>query len=177
MLAFRAIGSLGSLGTPMHTSVCLHDLHERTHRSLRGLLDHCDGFSCEQLREEMAGFGYPTILLQLHHAIGAERYWIGVLEGQMLVDEDEADHASIGTLCAFRERVAGATAAYLHLADEDELNGRREMTTWGDKQAELVPAHVVIRTQTHIFQHQGQIAAMASLLGRSIPQGLDFPLA
>ena len=69
----------------MHTSAGLRDLHDRTHRSLQKLLDHCAGFTDEELRREMAGFGYPNILLQLHHMIGAEQYWIGVLEGKMLV--------------------------------------------------------------------------------------------
>jgi len=56
------------------------------------------------------------------------------------------------------------------------LNTRRKMATWGGKELELVPAHVILRTQTHIFQHQGQVAAMCRLLGRPIPTGLDFPL-
>ncbi|MEE8304044.1 MAG: hypothetical protein V3S24_16600, partial [Candidatus Tectomicrobia bacterium] len=58
-----------------------------------------------------------------------------------------------------------------------ELNIRRTMTTWGDKEIEVVPVHVLLRTQTHIFQHQGQVAAMSRLLGRPVPAGLDFPLS
>jgi len=50
------------------------------------------------------------------------------------------------------------------------------MMTWGDRDVDLMPAHVVLRTQTHAFQHQGQIAAMARLLGRPILPGLDFPI-
>jgi len=59
---------------------------------------------------------------------------------------------------------------------EAELNTPREMTTWGDERVLLVPAHVVLRTQTHVFQHAGQVAAMARLLGRPVPAGLDLPL-
>jgi uncharacterized damage-inducible protein DinB len=160
----------------MHTAAALLDLHERTHRALAKLLDHCAGFPAEDLAREIDGFGYGTILLQLQHVIGAERYWFGVLEGRMLVDEDDADRVSIDTLRAFRERVVSASTAYLGAASDEELNTARTMTTWGDRQVELVPAHVVLRTQTHVFQHKGQIAAMCRLLGRPVPDGLDFPL-
>jgi uncharacterized damage-inducible protein DinB len=161
----------------MHTADGLIDLHERTHRSLRGFLDHCDVFSAEELSRELEGFGYKSLRLQLHHVIGAEQYWVGVLRGLMLVDEIEADHASTDALRAFRERVAGVTTSYLRSTSDVELNTRRTMTTWGDEEVELVPAHVLLRTQTHVFQHQGQVAAMSRLLGHPIPAGLDFPLS
>ena len=161
----------------MYTSAGMSDLHARTHQSLQKLMDHCDGFSAEQLNQEVEGFGYPSILLQLHHVIGAEQYWVGVLRGLMLTDELETDHASLDAVRAFRERVVRETGAYLRGASDSELNTRRTMTTWGNKEVELVPAHVLLRTQTHIFQHQGQIAAMSRLLGRPIPQGLDLPLS
>lgn len=160
----------------MYTAASLIDLHERTHRGLGKLLDHCAGLSPEALDRELEGFGYPTILEQLQHVIGAERYWIGVLHDQMLTDEDEADRASVDALRAFRERVVGETVAYLDSASDAELNTARTMTTWGDKVHDLVPAHVVLRTQTHVFQHQGQISAMCRLLGQPVPPGLDFPL-
>ncbi len=160
----------------MYTSPGLTDLHQRTHRCLARLLRHCAEFSEEELSRELEGFGYPSLRLQLHHVIGAEQYWIGVLEGKMLTDEVEAEYASIDALRAFRERVAGTTAAWLESVSEDELNARREVTTWGDRQVRLVPARVIVRTQTHVFQHQGQIAAMCRILGRPIPAGLDFPV-
>jgi uncharacterized damage-inducible protein DinB len=160
----------------MYTSDGLRDLHERTHRSLIKLLDHCDGFSPEELSRELDGFGYGSIREQLQHMIGAEQYWVGVLYGEMLVDEDEADRVSIDALRAFRLRVFEVTTTYLDGASSDELNTQRSMLTWGDREQDLVPAHVVLRTQTHVFQHQGQVAAMARLLGRPIPPGLDFPL-
>ena len=99
------------------------------------------------------------------------------MRGLMLVAEDPADMASIEALRALRERVAGATVEYLKGAGDAELNTKREVVTYGDRKVELVPAHVILRTQTHIFQHQGQVAAMARLLGRPIPPGLDFPLS
>lgn len=160
----------------MFGSAALLDVHTRTHACLIGLLDHCEGFSDEQLRQELDGFGYPTVLLQLQHVIGAEQYWFGVLRGLMLVDEDEADGCSIDALRAFRERVAAETVSYLRAASEAELNAPCEVTTWGGKQTQVVPANVLLRTQTHVFDHKGQLAAMVRLLGRPIPAGLDFPL-
>ena len=56
----------------MFTSAALIDIHERTHRSLQKLLDHCEGFTGDELRRELDGFGHETIMLQLHHVIGAE---------------------------------------------------------------------------------------------------------
>ncbi len=160
----------------MHTAAGLADLHSRTHRSLQKLLDHCAQFSGDELRRELDGFGYSTILLQLHHVIGAEAYWIGVLRGLILVDEVDSDHESIDALRAFRTRIAESTALYLGATTDADLNTRRSMTTWGGKQQDLVPANVLLRTQTHVFQHQGQVAAMCRLLGRPIPPDLDFPL-
>lgn len=160
----------------MYTADALTDLHQRTHRSLARLLRHCAEFSEDELSRELEGFGYPNLRLQLHHVIGAEQYWVGVLCGKMLVDEDEEDYASVDALRAFRERVAGTTAAWLEGASDEELNNPREMTTWGDRKMRLAPARVIVRTQTHVFQHQGQIAAMCRILGRPIPAGLDFPV-
>ena len=160
----------------MYTAAALSDMHQRTQRSFEKLLDHCAGFSEDDLSRELDGFGYGSIRMQLHHVIGAERYWVGVLHGLSLWDENDADFASLDALRTFRERVTGDTVAYLESAASDELNTARSMTTWGDKQQDLVPARVLVRILTHAFQHQGQVAAMARLLGRPIPSGLDFPI-
>ncbi len=160
----------------MFSPAALIELHRRTHLSLERLLGHCAGFSPAELTRSIEGFGYPTVLLQLHHALGAEQYWIGVLNGRMLVDEHDADRESIPALRAFRDRVVAATREYLQGATEHEMDTRREVTTWGDRRTSVVPAHVVLRTQTHVFQHQGQVVAMCRLLGRPVPPGLDFPL-
>jgi uncharacterized damage-inducible protein DinB len=160
----------------MFTAAGLLDLHRRTHWSVQKLIDHCAGFTAEQLRRSIEGFGYPNLLLQMHHVIGAEEYWIGVLQGRMLTEEREADFASIDALRAFRERTAAATRTYLNGTSDAELQRRRDVVTWQGKRTTVVPAHVLLRTQTHVFQHQGQVAAMCRLLGRPIPPGLDFPL-
>jgi uncharacterized damage-inducible protein DinB len=49
------------------------------------------------------------------------------------------------------------------------------MITWRGEKKILVPAHVIIRTQVHIYHHQGQILAMCRLLGRPA-NGFDYPI-
>ena len=159
----------------MYTSEALLDLHERVHISLHKLLMHCQKLGTEELIRKLKGFGYPTVLLQLHHVIAAEKYWVSVLAGSMLIDDDPSDDTTIEALSDYRKRVFGATVNYLQGASADELNTARTMTTWGNKERTIVPAHVLLRTQTHIFQHQGQILAMCRLLGKPA-SGLDFPL-
>lgn len=160
----------------MYTREAIQDIYERTQRSLTGLIDHCASIDNDALGQSMAGFGYDSILQQLYHIVGAEQYWIGVLQGKMLVDEDDADRATIDAIRAFRERVSGTTRAWLESATSDELSEARPFDTWSEKQVSLTPAHVVMRTQTHAFQHQGQITAMCRLLGHPVPAGLDFPV-
>lgn len=156
----------------MYTREALLDLHDRCHRSLAGVVDHCRGLTPDQLDRSIEGFGYATIREQLQHAIGAERYWISVVRDAMDASEDPADAASIDTLASFR----AATRAYLRDASKAELNEPRAMRTFHGTRPALVPAHVVLRTQTHLYHHIGQVAAMCRLLDHPLPQGLDFPL-
>ncbi len=159
----------------MYTSEALADIHERTHRSLARLVAHCETLPPPAIDRELEGFGYPTVRLQLHHMIGAERYWLGVLQGRMDVDDDDAAYPTLAALSEHRERVALTTRAYIDGASAAELNTPRAMVTWGGREQVLVPARVVLRTQTHVFQHQGQVVAMCRLLG-SPASGLDFPI-
>jgi len=157
----------------MHTAAALLDVNERTHRCIKGLLDHCRGLTPEELDRELDGFGYPTVRLQLHHALGAQLYWIGVLEGRIDADDNEGEFPDIAALEAYREAVFTLTRDYLRTASVDELNTARPMATWGGREQVLVPAHVVLRTLTHVFQHQGQVTAMCRILGKPVG-GLDY---
>jgi uncharacterized damage-inducible protein DinB len=159
----------------MHTPGQLEDLATRAHARLAALLDHCRGFTPEELNRDLDGFGYPTVRLQLHHAIGAQEYWLGVLQGRVEPDLDDAAYPGIDELEAWRRRTADLTAAYLRATDEATLNAAVDLPTWGGRVRTLVPAQVVLRTITHIFHHQGQLAAMCRLLGRPVG-GLDWPL-
>lgn len=159
----------------MYTADALLDIHERCHQNLAGLLAHCAQLTPEQLNQELAGFGYPTIRLQLHHEICAERYWIGVLHGLMQIDDDDDQYPSIVRLESLRSQVANVTRDYLRKASTAELNTPRLMLTWGNRERRLRPAHVVLRTQMHLYHHQGQVLAMCRLLGKP-HTGLDFPI-
>lgn len=162
-------------GGCIYTAETLVEFHERAHRSLKRLLEHCRQLRAEELNRELAGFGYPTVRLQLHHVIGAEKYWIGVLQGRIDVDENDPDYPTIESLEVYRQQVLSATAEYLRASSVEELNTARSMMTWGNRKRILTPAHVFIRTQTHIYHHQGQIVAMCRLLGKPAA-GMDYPI-
>ena len=159
----------------MHTPEALMDLRERGHRNVAALLAHCSQLPVETIDREMPGFGYPTIRLQLHHALGAERYWIGVLEGRIDADDDGPDYPTIESLESLREQVFATTHAYLRGSSQHELNTPQPMMTWGNAEHVLTPAHVFARTLVHYYHHMGQVSAMCRLLGRPC-EGLDFPL-
>ena len=160
----------------MYTPSALRDMHDRAHRSLQSLLQHCAGFSDEEFARELPGFGYPSLQQQLDHVIGAEEYWVSVVRGLFTGDVDEIPHPTIAALETHRAAVAATTDAYLGEAQDAELNTPREMWTWPGKLRPLVPARVIVRTITHIYQHQGQVLAICRILGRPGPGGLDFPL-
>lgn len=160
----------------MYTPDSLLDVHERCHCSFGKLLAHCRAFTVDEINRELPGFGYPTIRLQVHHLIGAEDYWMSVVRGAMRVDDYDAAYPTIESLESWRAKVAAETRAWLAGADAAALNSARPMKVWGGSEHSLKPALIVLRTQTHIFQHQGQVAAMARLLAKPIPPGLDFPL-
>ncbi len=160
----------------MYTSEGLLDILTRTHRSFSMLMAHCQELSAEELNRELDGFGAASFHLQLHHAIAAQKYWIGVLEGRMDVDNNESDYPSVDTLEGYRREAFKLTESYASSASVEELNTPRTMTTWGDNERTLTPAHVVLRTLVHFYHHQGQIAAMCRLLGNPVPPGMDFPL-
>ncbi|MBU1699714.1 MAG: DinB family protein [Candidatus Eisenbacteria bacterium] len=160
----------------MYTPAALLDLHERAHHSLEKLLAHCRQLSAAERDGEMDGFGYPSVRAQIHHIIGAEEYWIGVLQGRLEVDENDSDYPTIEKLELYRKKVFSATQKYLRAASTEELNTAREMMTWGNNERMLTPAHVVIRPLTHIYSHQGQILAMCRLMGKPA-SGMDFPIS
>jgi len=161
----------------MFTPQALLDLHAGAHASLRGLLDHCATLEAAELGQGFPGFGYPSISTQFAHVIGAEAYWVGVLQGRCEVDEEDPVFTEIPALEAYRAQVGAATRAYLEGTTVEELNTARPMMTWPRTERLLVPARILLRVTTHVYDHKGQIAALCRLLGKPIPSGLDFPLA
>ena len=159
-----------------YSPAALKTIHGASHDALSRLLEHCRDFSPEDLGREHDGFGYPSVRLQIHHVLGAERYWLGVLEGTVDPDNPEGVDRSIDSLEAWRRSIEEHTNEYLRAATDAELNEPRPCRMWDDSTKDLVPARVVLRTLTHFFDHRGQIAAMCRSLGRPIPAGLDFPI-
>ncbi len=162
-------------GDPMYTAHALFDIHERAHRNLAQLLQHCVPFDAGDLDRKLDGFGYPSVRLQIHHVIGAEEYWVGVLHGRVEADDNDASYPTIATLESYRARVAEATGEYLRGASADELNTARPMMTWGHREQVLAPARVILRVVTHLYHHQGQVSAMCRLLGHPV-EGINFPI-
>lgn len=159
----------------MYTPAALLDLHRRSRHSLRSLMDQASGLAPEELDREHEGFGYPTVRLQLHHLIGAQEYWIGVLQGRVEADLEPDDYPTLESLAEYRDRVAEAVEDYLSGASQETLNRAEDFATWGGKTKTLVPAHVVLRTITHLYHHLGQIQAICRLAGLRT-RFVDFPL-
>ena len=160
----------------MYTIEAVTDVHDRCHRSLSKLMEHCRKLTQDEFDRTLDGFGYGTVRLQIHHIIGAQKYWLSVVQHCMDADENDADYPTIAALEAFRLEVYTTTQKYLGAASDEVLNSPQEMQIWGGKRPTLVPARVLMRTQTHIFHHMGQITAMCRLLGKPVPSGMDFSL-
>ena len=161
----------------MYDSESLLDIHGRAHESLRRLITFCGTLTADELRRSLSGFGFPTILRQLEHTIGAEVYW------QTVVTRGYSEEAALPALPdlaaieAFRAQVASATRAYLERASEAELNTPRVMISDPGQTRLLRPADVILRIVTHIFHHQGQVLAMCRSMGKPNDTiDLDYPV-
>lgn len=159
----------------MYTPAALLDLHRRSQMSLRSLMEQIAELPAEELDREHEGFGYPTVRLQLHHLIGAQEYWVGVLQDRVEADLEPDGYPTLESLAAYRDRVADALEQYLTATPKETLNRSREFATWGGKTKTLRPAHVVLRTITHLYHHLGQIQAICRLAGLRT-RFVDFPL-
>ena len=161
----------------MHNGAALLDIHRRAHESLRRLIAFCGSLTIDELRRPLPGFGFPTILRQLEHTIGAEVYW------QIVVTRGYSEEATmpplpdLAAIEAFREQTAGVTRLYLESAAEIELNTPRVMVSDPGQTRLLRPADVVMRVVTHIFNHQGQVLAMCRSMGSpNETMDLDYPV-
>ena len=115
----------------MLTADALLDLHERAHRNLEALLVHCREFSGEDIDRELPGFGYPSVRLQLHHGIGAEKYWIGA--AKQIVEPT-------------RKEIVNSTRFYLAIKDLMIESGARAIVR-GNSAA----AAVTVRTESGLI--------------------------
>lgn len=161
----------------MYDRDALLDIHGRAHESLRRLIAFCQTLTAEEQHRPLSGFGFPTVLRQLEHTIGAEVYW------QTVVTRGYSEEATLPALAdltaieAFREQTAVVTRAYLEGAAEAELNTPRVMISDPGETRLLRPADVVLRVVTHIFNHQGQVLAMCRSMGKPNETiDLDYPV-
>ena len=161
----------------MYDRDALLDIHGRAHESLRRLVAFCGTLTADELHQSLSGFGFPTVLRQLEHTIGAEVYW------QTVVTRGYCEEATIPALPdlaaieAFREQTASVTRSYLEAATSAELNTSRVMISDPGQTRLLRPADVILRVVTHIFNHQGQVLAMCRSLGKPNETiDLDYPV-
>ena len=153
----------------------LRVLNRGTHDNLKKLIAHCSSLTDDELNRQLEGFGYPTVRLQLHHLLGAAKYWIGVIEGTIDAEDDSHLYPTTVELEQYRQRVFELTDQFLKEATSDELDTPRIMETWGGRKRQLSPCKIVLRIQTHSYHHQGQILAMCRLMGKP-GGGVDFPI-
>lgn len=160
----------------MYTREALLDIHERTHRCLAKLIAHCATLPDGAADRRVEGYGDGTVRERLHHVIAAEEYWLGVIEGRAFEDSDASATPTLASVEAFRARTAAATREWIERASAAAIDDPRTMRTWDGAEHVLVPGRVVMRTQTHVFHHAGQVAAMCRALGSPAPS-IDFPIA
>lgn len=160
----------------MYTADALLDLHDRSHRSFGGIVKHCLTIPAEVAERRLDGFAYPTLREQLYHVLGAERYWLGVLNGQMILDHDLESFPTLSAIAELHSRIRAETAEFVRSCSNEALNAPRLVRTWSNNEVSLVPARIIVRVSTHIYDHKGQLSVMCRQLGHPIPAGLDFPL-
>ena len=161
----------------MYNAETLLDVHARANESLRRLIVFCGNLTGDELRQPLSGFGFPTVLGQLRHTIGAEVSWQTVVTRGYTEEATLPDLLDVAAIEAFRQQTAAATRSYLLRASEAELNSPREMITDPGQTRLLRPADVIMRVVTHIFNHQGQILAMCRTIGKPNDKvDLDYPM-
>jgi uncharacterized damage-inducible protein DinB len=161
----------------MYTATILRDIHARTHESLRRLIGSCGALTDDELRQPLPGFGFPTVLGQLRHTIGAELYWQTVVIRGYDQEATLPDLSHLAAIEAFRQHTAATTRGYLDRASAAELNTPRVMISDPGETRVLRPADVILRVATHVFNHQGQILAMCRTLGKpNVTIDLDYPV-
>ena len=141
------------------------------------LISFCGTLTAEELNRPLPGFGFPTVLRQLAHTIGAEVYWQTVVTRGYSEEARMPALPDVAAIEAFREQTASVTRSYLEGASEAELNTPRVMISDPGQTRLLRPADVIMRVVTHIFNHQGQVLAMCRGMGKPNDAiDLDYPV-
>jgi len=111
----------------MYNAETLLDIHTRAHESMRRMVLFCGNLTDSELRRPLTGFGFPTVLRQLEHTIGAEVYWQTVVTRGYTEEATMPNLPDVAAIEAFRAITASATRLYLQHASETELNSARHM--------------------------------------------------
>ncbi|MDQ3023433.1 MAG: DinB family protein [bacterium] len=162
----------------MYSSIILLDMHTRMHRNMAVLLNHCAGLGHEQFTQQLDGFGFPTVHVQLFHTLATEWFWMSVVRGAAQPVDEREKYNTPQLLEDYRQHVAGLTADYLTVASVDELNTVRRMEVDPGDFEDFKPSNIFMRCLTHQYHHQGQVLAMCRLLGhpRTDDLDLDYPI-
>ena len=140
-------------------------------------MEHCRKFSAEEQSTEHPGFGYPSLIEQLRHIIGAEDYWFSVLQGNWDIEDHAAACNTVAELEERRGIVANQTTDYLMNITDQDLDKLDEYATWPDATLrELLPSMVIMRVISHHIHHRGQAVAICRILRNPAPT-MDFPVA
>src|SRR5574340_206630 len=97
----------------MYDAETLLDVHTRAHESLRRLIAFCGTLTDDELRQPLPGFGFPTVLRQLRHTIGAEVYWQTVVTRGYSEEATMPDLPDVAAIEAFRAGTASVTRSSL----------------------------------------------------------------
>src|SRR5215469_9915751 len=97
-------------------------LHSWTHQSLDILLKHIAQVPSEKLKQELMGFGFPTVWKQLMHILGVEEEWVCVLQDKPAISWAEKDYPNMIALEQGKTRVQAATQNYVKSLNDAQLN-------------------------------------------------------
>ena len=92
----------------MYDGESLLDIHGRAHESLRRLIVFCEDSDGRRVAPAVPGFGFPTVLRQLAHTIGAEVYWQTVVTRGYSEEATMPALPDLAAIEAFREQTASA---------------------------------------------------------------------
>lgn len=84
------LGTIPLTGNPRYTADARLDIHDCAHWSFKDARDHCQQVETCQRGVLLSGFACPTLREQVHHVLGAERYWLEVLRVQLVLFNDLA---------------------------------------------------------------------------------------
>ena len=146
----------------------IRELHGAMHGSLDVVLDHIAGIPMEALRNDVAGFGYGSVVKQLAHILSTESGWVCRLQSAPTRLWAAESFGSVEDFRSVKRTVMGTTLAYLDSLSEGQLNTEMwRPDEWaGPARA---PAFILLHIVTHAFHHKGQVVAMLRLLGYPAP--------